>query len=203
MTKLCECGCGNPAPIANETSARDGWVKGQPKRFIHGHAVRVRECKPETRAKLSANRLGAKHPLYGKRGDQMGNWKGDKAGYDAIHRWLRNNKERTGECEFCAKTPPPAKDGRASTHFANISGEYRRDIDDYLELCVSCHKTFDHLRMNWTPAVLAFVVGTADLYANTGVWRVTTPLPANSYFNGNDETDMTRDALRATVEKGK
>jgi hypothetical protein len=29
MTKLCECGCGNPAPIARDT--------GQPGRFISGH----------------------------------------------------------------------------------------------------------------------------------------------------------------------
>lgn len=36
--KLCECGCGNPAPIAKYTSRRCGWVKDQPKRFILGHA---------------------------------------------------------------------------------------------------------------------------------------------------------------------
>jgi hypothetical protein len=35
--KLCECGCGQPAPIAKGTSRRDGAVKGQPLRFVHGH----------------------------------------------------------------------------------------------------------------------------------------------------------------------
>lgn len=35
--KLCECGCGQPAPIATYNSKRWGWVKGQPKRFIHNH----------------------------------------------------------------------------------------------------------------------------------------------------------------------
>ena len=35
--KLCECGCGQPAPIATYTSEKYGWVKGQPKRFIHNH----------------------------------------------------------------------------------------------------------------------------------------------------------------------
>ena len=35
--KLCECGCGQPAPIATYTSKKYGWVKGQPKRFIHNH----------------------------------------------------------------------------------------------------------------------------------------------------------------------
>ena len=39
--KLCECGCGNPAPVANENDKRFGWIKGQPKRFIHGHHRRA------------------------------------------------------------------------------------------------------------------------------------------------------------------
>jgi hypothetical protein len=38
--KPCECGCGLPAPIAEETNRKLGWVKGQPKRFIHGHSLR-------------------------------------------------------------------------------------------------------------------------------------------------------------------
>jgi hypothetical protein len=37
MSGLCQCGCGLPAPIAVETSKRYGYMKGQPKRFIHGH----------------------------------------------------------------------------------------------------------------------------------------------------------------------
>jgi hypothetical protein len=34
-TKLCECGCDQPAPIATKT--HEGRVKGQPTRYIHGH----------------------------------------------------------------------------------------------------------------------------------------------------------------------
>lgn len=36
--KLCECGCGEPAPIAKENNARWNCIKGMPKRFIHGHS---------------------------------------------------------------------------------------------------------------------------------------------------------------------
>lgn len=36
-TKLCECGCGEPAPIAKYNRKKWGWVKGQPVRFIHNH----------------------------------------------------------------------------------------------------------------------------------------------------------------------
>lgn len=35
--KLCECGCGNPAPIAKYDFPERGWIKGQSKRFINGH----------------------------------------------------------------------------------------------------------------------------------------------------------------------
>lgn len=33
----CECGCGQPAPIAKTNDKSQGLIKGQPKRFIHGH----------------------------------------------------------------------------------------------------------------------------------------------------------------------
>lgn len=35
--KLCECGCGLPAPIAPQTNRKMGWIKGQPTRFRKGH----------------------------------------------------------------------------------------------------------------------------------------------------------------------
>lgn len=39
--KLCECGCGDPSPISSINSRLKGWVKGQPKRFIHNHHRRL------------------------------------------------------------------------------------------------------------------------------------------------------------------
>lgn len=38
--KLCECGCGNPVPIADRNRKEMGWIKGQSKRFISGHNKR-------------------------------------------------------------------------------------------------------------------------------------------------------------------
>jgi hypothetical protein len=40
--KLCECGCGEPAPIAAETQRSRGAVKGQPQRFVRGHSGRAK-----------------------------------------------------------------------------------------------------------------------------------------------------------------
>lgn len=39
--KLCECGCGSPAPIAKRTTTSKGHVKGEPVRFIMGHNTRT------------------------------------------------------------------------------------------------------------------------------------------------------------------
>jgi len=35
--KLCECGCGNPSPIAKRNKLERGEIKGTPLRFISGH----------------------------------------------------------------------------------------------------------------------------------------------------------------------
>lgn len=39
--KLCECGCGEPAPISNKNRPEIGHVKGMPIRFILGHHARL------------------------------------------------------------------------------------------------------------------------------------------------------------------
>lgn len=86
---------------------------------------------PESRANRSAARKAS--------GAEHGNWKGDKAGYGAIHAWVALHKTRRGQCETCGDT--------RRTTFANVSGEYRRDTSDYAELCYSCHKLFDLERL--------------------------------------------------------
>jgi len=40
--KLCECGCGLPAPISKENRKSRGYIKGQPAHFIRGHISKVR-----------------------------------------------------------------------------------------------------------------------------------------------------------------
>lgn len=38
--KLCECGCGQPAPISDRNDTRRGYIKDEPMRRVHGHAWR-------------------------------------------------------------------------------------------------------------------------------------------------------------------
>jgi len=47
--KLCECGCGQPAPIAAMTSRARGYVKGAPMRFVAGHQRAPEGPKPSLR----------------------------------------------------------------------------------------------------------------------------------------------------------
>ena len=42
VVKLCECGCGNPAPIAKWTNTKRGHIKGQQIRFLTHHHLRVK-----------------------------------------------------------------------------------------------------------------------------------------------------------------
>lgn len=34
---LCLCGCGLPTMIARNSDTKRGWIKGQPKDYLHGH----------------------------------------------------------------------------------------------------------------------------------------------------------------------
>lgn len=132
MIVLCECGCGERAPLAPYTHRRRGYRVGQPMRFVNGHQTRGiahpnfgKTLKPETRAKLSEQKILEKNPQ----------WKGDAAGYSAIHMWVGKQKVKTGKCSTCPH------EGR--TQWANISGLYFRDLEDFGEMCVPCHQEFD------------------------------------------------------------
>ena len=70
------------------------------------------------------------------RGENNAAWKGDGASYSAIHNWLSRWMPLTGRCSRCGES------GRI-THRANLSGEYKRDLNDFAEMCVPCHKNHD------------------------------------------------------------
>lgn len=70
-----------------------------------------------------------------KYGSEHANWKGDKVGYSRLHAWVRQNKPEPKYCVDCKSNPP--KD------LANISQEYKRNIDDWEYLCRRCHMLKD------------------------------------------------------------
>lgn len=62
--------------------------------------------------------------------------KGSLASYPAIHYAIRKIKGKATMCEWCGEK-------RKLITWANISGEYHRDPNDYIALCRSCHWAFD------------------------------------------------------------
>lgn len=66
------------------------------------------------------------------------NWKGDDASYSAKHNWLSRTLGTPSYCTRCGTT-----DAGKHYEWSNISGEYRRDLDDWQRLCKSCHIVYD------------------------------------------------------------
>jgi len=96
----------------------------------------------ETRKKISLARKGKKMPEHLKKKlseerDSAGNpnWKGDKVGFKALHTWIKGHKLKPKFCEICKVKPP--------FELANLSGEYKRDINDFIWVCRKCHMEND------------------------------------------------------------
>lgn len=94
---------------------------------------------PAARAKSRQTSMGHKRSPTG---EKHPHWKGEDAGYVSKHMWLSLHHPKTGICEHCSKECGTAKP--TGTEWCNISGEYRRDRSDYLELCRSCHRKHDY-----------------------------------------------------------
>lgn len=57
--------------------------------------------------------------------------------YNAIHWWVNQNKEKTHICENCGKY-------NKHTEMANKDHLYKKNINDYQELCKKCHTKYDY-----------------------------------------------------------
>lgn len=58
--------------------------------------------------------------------------------YISLHSWIRRHYGKAKKCVKCKRK------GLPKYEWANISGEYKRDISDYMELCQSCHRRKDN-----------------------------------------------------------
>ena len=73
---------------------------------------------------------------FGMIGKNNPNWKGDSVGYNALHDWVRNRlSPKPYLCTRCKKRP--------TIDLANISQEYKRDLDDWEWVCRRCHMILD------------------------------------------------------------
>ena len=60
--------------------------------------------------------------------------------YTNTHKWIRHHKDKAKYCVICNE--------KRKLQLANISGDYKKDINDYLWLCQDCHLLFDFCKKN-------------------------------------------------------
>lgn len=84
----------------------------------------------EVKIKRGLYRNGNKHP----------NWRGDEVKYRALHDWVVKNLGQSDICEYCKISGLT----KHQIHWANISGEYKRELTDWVRLCVRCHSRYDN-----------------------------------------------------------
>lgn len=75
-------------------------------------------------------------------------WKGDLAGYHAMHKWVIAVKGKPKKCEKCGATD------KKRYEWANIDHSYKRVESDYIRMCKSCHMKFDIKYNNYRVAFL-------------------------------------------------
>lgn len=74
------------------------------------------------------------------------NWKGNDAGYHALHSWLKRKVGKAKKCINC--------DSTNKVQWANKSWTYKRDTNDWISLCFNCHRRYD--TKNWGAASKKF-----------------------------------------------
>lgn len=110
------------------------WNKGIKAPAI-SRGLRGRKLSSETREKISTAKTGRSIPLTS--GSNHWNWKGDTVGYSGVHKWIKKQLGNAQSCENCFTNTYDRFE------WANISGEYRRDTADWVQLCVVCHDLYD------------------------------------------------------------
>jgi hypothetical protein len=153
--KPCKCGCGE---MITDTD-----TYGRPHYFIKSHSNRgennpnfgkrypnrpspMRGKTPwnngiprteKEKTNISANRKG--------RNTESNNhkWKGDNVGYDSLHDWVKRRLLKPDICNNC-------NEKKTRIELSNISGRYKRDVNDWRWLCVLCHRNFDK-KSQWRP----------------------------------------------------
>jgi hypothetical protein len=110
--------------IAREIGVCDATIYRKFKRY--GIKKVPTKLSEETKRKMSNA-----HP----KGDNHDKWKGNDVSYKKLHIWVKKNKIKPEVCEGCKVNLP--------YDLSNISGKYKRDVNDFKWLCRSCHMKED------------------------------------------------------------
>lgn len=94
---------------------------------------------------------GQKHPSVSKKNSELiginsRHWNDNKVGYFGLHDWIRKNLGNSTNCKHCGSAD------KKRYEWANISGEYKRELNDWIRLCKSCHNKYDVSLGRWGDA---------------------------------------------------
>lgn len=118
----------------------------------------------------------------------MKRFRGTQAEYSELHKWIRKNKPQPECCQLCKKTKFVIIESkttcrrnfkkRLDIELANISGKYKRDINDFMWLCQKCHREHDNINENLKKGIEKrcryFVFGFCHYYRQkcNGEWNL-------------------------------
>lgn len=94
-----------------------------------------RKHSPEAKEKIRLASIGRKFSDVTRKRISTAKMK-ENAGYGSIHDWVRRWKGTPNLCENCGATD-------RYMNWANIDHQYKRVLEDYIRLCVPCHREFD------------------------------------------------------------
>ena len=105
-------------------------------RFKKGeHASTITEFKRGSRKLPKAYSFGS--------GTDNPTFKGDNAGNQAMHDWVKSNLGTPNICDICKTTKAKKYE------WANKYHTYKRILEDYIRMCTSCHRNYDIKNNNY------------------------------------------------------
>lgn len=122
--------CANKYMKLNPPCPHPTWLIPWGKKWHLGH-----KHSEETKKLFSVQRMGKL------KGEKNAKWMGDDVGYNGLHSWVSRELGKPYICEMCGKSGLIEHE----IHWASISREYKRDVDDWIRLCAKCHYHFDGL----------------------------------------------------------
>lgn len=136
--KICET-CGKKIYKKNSSNTKDNWYN---RKFCNSECRSKRwdlcECgnkklRSSKHCKVCCHILQRGIPQN--LNESNGMWKGNNVGRGALHVWIKKRKPKPNLCGKCHKNKP--------YDLTNISGKYKRDVNDFEWLCRRCHMIKD------------------------------------------------------------
>lgn len=144
----CACGCGERLNRFDNKNRIRKSIKGHLLRYNRtGFQKGFHPWNKDTKGIMKVNKTSFKKGVHYspktefKKGERLNedhpNWKGNKAGYNALHAWVKGRLIKPINCDHCGLNKP--------LDLANKSQLYKRDITDWLWLCKKCHVAYDDI----------------------------------------------------------